>query len=128
MTFKNLELYSGDLPTDGEWHSTWHNIAEGVYIYQTRLWIGAARDHRGDLLNALFLNHVDGRSPDLIDVLPWDHYVEGSIGPQLSDFYPFYFWAEPGSTLEMRARGATFGNPALFLASAHIKYTNGVTT
>jgi hypothetical protein len=120
---KTLQLYAGDHPTDGVWRSEWYAVTEPMLIHQTALWIGAGRDHRGDLLAALFIQHADGTEEGPLDVLPWDHYEQESLRPQNANFTPFHFEAEAGSRLELRHRGATFGGIVQYLAAAHIKYT-----
>lgn len=121
---RSIEIYPGDQPTDTQWRVTTLDIAEPVFVYQTSLWIGAAREHRGDLLCGLFVVHESG-AEDKIDTLPWDHYREESIRPQDKNFTPFYFEAEPGSRIEFRYRGAAFdGQSWAFLPTAKIWFRN----
>jgi hypothetical protein len=124
MKIRSVEIYGGDQPTDATWRQTALDIAEPVLIRQMSLWIGADRDHRGDLLAALFIRHANGQLEGPLDSLPWDHYKEESIRPQDKNFTPYHFEAEPGSKIELWGRGASFSGSWNFLPTCKIWFTN----
>jgi hypothetical protein len=115
------ELNGGDRRTViGQWYIQAAVIGERLYLRRWKNWMGAAEPHRGDFVNSLWLVHPDG-AEECLDAWGWDHYSNDTYHPEPPmDLHPDAIVIEPGSRLEMRSHGATFGDVELFQPVVHL--------